>query len=110
MKISLRKRKRCRNVFKITTACLFLEKKYRCSNKPTYHFATFTAKSSPTEIRSSCQIELNISVNYIATKANLAQKSAAITVMTMSFFVYLPVKRVISTYAIAPTPIPLEME
>ena len=47
---------------------------------------------------------------YIVTKINLHIKSAAITVTTISFLVYLPVKIAISTYAIAPTPIPFEIE
>ena len=47
---------------------------------------------------------------YIVTMQNLNTKRIATIVIAMSFFVYLPVKSVISVYAIAPIPIPLEME
>lgn len=47
---------------------------------------------------------------YIDTSAKRATNNAAIIVITISFLVYLPVSNVISTYAIAPTPIPLEIE
>lgn len=46
----------------------------------------------------------------MVTKANLAMKISAIRVATRSFLVYLPVKRVMRTYAIQPMPIPLEIE
>ena len=36
-------------------------------------------------------------LNYIVTKMNFARKRRAITVTMMSFFVYLPVKRVMIT-------------
>ena len=49
-------------------------------------------------------------LNYMVTKMNLNRKRRAIIVMIMSFFLNLPVKRVMRTYAIAPIPIPFEME
>ena len=53
---------------------------------------------------------LHIKSDYIVTKANLPMKISAIRVAIKSFFVNLPVKTVIRTYAIQPIPIPLEME
>ena len=47
---------------------------------------------------------------YIVTNANFARKIRAMIVATISFFVYLPVKTEIRTYAMQPMPIPLEME
>ena len=47
---------------------------------------------------------------YIVTNANFAIKMSAITVAMISFFVYLPVKMEIRTYAMQPIPIPLDIE
>ena len=48
--------------------------------------------------------------DYIVTKANLRIKRIAIRVTIISFFVYLPVRSLMRTYAIAPIPIPFAIE
>ena len=48
--------------------------------------------------------------NYIVTNINLQTNNAAITVITISFLVYFLVNNAIITYAIAPIPIPFDIE
>ena len=60
-----------------------------------------------------CQMDIfgkDLYVNYIVISKNLSVKSTAITVTTISFFVYLPVTSLMITYAIAPIAIPLDIE
>ena len=51
-----------------------------------------------------------LSPDYMVTRKKRAVKRTAITVTTISFLVYLPVKSVMRVYAIAPIAIPLEIE
>ena len=48
--------------------------------------------------------------SYIVINKNLAANNIAIIVTTISFLLYFPVNNEIKTYAIAPTPIPFEIE
>ena len=51
-----------------------------------------------------------MSSGYIVTRKKRSVKSIAISVTTISFFVNLPERRVMITYAIAPIAIPLDIE
>lgn len=94
-----------------TPITIFIPKKFIANRTICQYYVTATPYLHQTKAPAgTAGARILYYVNYIVTKINLHTKSAAITVTTISFLVYLPVKIAISTYAIAPTPIPFEIE